>query len=115
MDIVSVLNKAQLGELPSCKTCPWSPKTSKNAETIAFGKSCTEHGVNWEESNCRVNSMLIVQDPGDTTPQKTGGLCAVHNAESRTDNTAKQGIDLWKATVSLDMNSAETGGYMKSH
>lgn len=111
MEIVSVLEKAKDGELDLCKGCPWSPK---KVAGIAFGVSCTEHGVNWREIS-HANSMTIVQDPADTTPQKTGKLCAIHNAENPTDKTAQQDFELWKATVSLNSSSAETGGYMKSH
>ena len=114
MEIVSVLEKAEHGELEPCKECPWSPKKVKDIKEIAFGVSCTVHGLNWKKKS-RVNSMLIVQDPGDTTPQKTGMLCAVHNAANPTDKTAQHDHDLWKATVSLDSYSAEAGGYMKSN
>jgi hypothetical protein len=117
MSISSILEKAELGELPSCKQCPWLPKP-KASSKIAFGVSCREHGVDWKKS-CYVNSMLIVQDPGNTTPQDTGYLCAVCNSQSRkrkkADMTARHGLDLWKAAVSLDWDSAATGGYMKSH
>ena len=111
MKIASVLHKAELADFPACKECPWSPKKS---EDVAFGVSCPEHGVNWKEIN-QANSMTIVQDPADTTPQETGMLCAIHNAKNPTDKTAQQDFELWKATVSLDSFSAETGGYMKSH
>jgi hypothetical protein len=56
--------------------------------------------------------MIIVQDPADTTPHHTGRLCVVHNAQNATDRTARNGLALWKAAVSLDENSAETGGYL---
>lgn len=111
MKIDSVLKKAEHGELEPCKECPWSPK---KVAGIAFGKSCIDHGLNWEKKSS-TTSMLIVQDPGDTTPQETGMLCAVHNAANPTDKTAQHDHDLWKATVSLDSYSAEAGGYMKSN
>ena len=59
--------------------------------------------------------MTIVQDPGDTTAQDTGRLCIIHNAENSSDKSAQQSLELWKAAVSLDNNSAKTGVYLKYH
>lgn len=58
--------------------------------------------------------MLIVQDPGDTTPHQTGRLCAVHNAENPSDKTAQQALHLWNAAVSLDHHNPSAGGYLES-
>jgi len=70
--------------------------------------------VNWKKEK-KVNSMIVVQDPGDTTPHDTGRLCAVHNAENPKDRTAQQALHLWNAAVSLRHNKPEAGGYLKSH
>lgn len=111
MGINALLQKAQHGELDACAICPWSPKV---AGKMAFGVSCNEHGINWEKDET-ATSMIILQDPGGTTPERTGRLCTVHNSKNQSDKTAQQGLDLWKAAVSLDFSSAETGGFLRHH
>jgi uracil-DNA glycosylase len=111
MEISQILEQAEKGDLECCSGCFWSPK---NNPSIAFGKSCTEHGLDWQSKN-RVNSMYIVQDPGDTTPQNTGILCSAHNSKNSSDKSAQQSIKLWSATVSLDYSNPEKGGYMKNN
>ena len=111
MKIPQILEQARTGNLECCKNCPWSPKYVKRA---GFGVSCTEHGINWEIEG-KANSMLIAQDPGDTTPHQTGRLCIVHNAENPTDTTAQHALRLWNATVSLNHNNPAAGGYLKKH
>ena len=91
--------------------CPWSPARSP---TVGFGVSCTDHGINWKEVN-KANSMIVVQDPGDTTPHQTGRLCSVHNAKNPSDKTAQHNLQLWNATVSLEHNNPSAGGYLKQH
>ena len=111
MKISQILKDAEKGNLEFCSKCLWSPKQNPS---ISFGISCTEHGVDWANDN-KANSMLIVQDPGDTTPQDTGRLCAVHNAANPSDKTAQQSNKLWSATVSLEYKSPEKNGYMREH
>ena len=109
MNIVEILERAEKGDLDCCQDCAWSPK--KNS-SIAFGKSCTKHGLEWESNNI-TNSMYIAQDPGDTTPNETGRLCSVHNSNNPQDKSAQQSLKLWSTTVSLDYDSPESGGYLK--
>lgn len=111
MDIAQVLREAEKGRLEYCINCPWSPEHDKS---VGFGVSCIAHGINWEKEK-KVNSMIVVQDPGDTTPHHTGRLCAVHNSENPTDKTAQQGLQLWNAAVTLQHNKPEAGGYLKNH
>lgn len=111
MDITQILKEAEKGNLECCMKCPWSPVRE---ESVGFGVSCTTHGMNWKKET-KANSMIVVQDPGDTTPHHTGRLCAVHNAENPTDKTAQQNLQLWNAAVSLEHNNPEAGGYLKHH
>ena len=111
MCISDLLKQAQNGEYDTCKLCPWSPQ---HTNSVAFGVSCIEHGVDWQNGEKPI-SMVVLQDPAGTTPTHTGRLCAVHNADNPSDQTAQFDIKLWKATVSLDPISAETGEYMKKH
>lgn len=76
MDITQILNQAEKGLLKYCKECPWSPEEE---QTVGYGVSCSTHGINWKIVT-KANSMIVVQDPGGTTPHHTGRLCAVHNA-----------------------------------
>ncbi|MDA0821625.1 MAG: hypothetical protein O3C28_04275, partial [Proteobacteria bacterium] len=85
MDITQILEAAEKGGLESCVQCPWSPIRERS---VGFGVSCTDHGMNWREET-KANSMIIVQDPGDTTPHHTGRLCSVHNSENPSDKTAQ--------------------------
>lgn len=59
--------------------------------------------------------MMIAQDPADTTPHHTGRLCAVHNAQNKTDKSAQQGLQLWNAAVSLKHDNPQQGGYMRKN
>lgn len=93
-----LLEKAKLGTHRGCKNCPWNPKV---VGPIAFGVSCTEHGVDWSK-DVKAISMQIVQDPAGTTPDKTGRLCFVHNSQNPSDKTAQHAYALWNATVSYD-------------
>jgi uracil-DNA glycosylase len=111
MKISQILEKAENGDLECCSECFWSPK--KNP-LIAFGKSCAEHGLDWKSKN-KVNSMYIVQDPGNTVPDKTGRLCAVHNSKNSSDKSAQQSNKLWGAAVSLEYDNPEANGYMKEN
>lgn len=111
MVITDILKQAENGLLDCCKECPWSPI---HEPSVGFGVSCIVHGMNWNIEN-KANSMIVVQDPGDTTPHQTGRLCAVHNAENPTDKTAWQNLQLWKAAVSLNLGAPEDGGYLKKH
>jgi len=105
-----LLEKARLGTHRGCNNCPWNPRT---VGQIAFGESCTDHGVNWSIP-ARAVSMQVVQDPAGTTPGITGRLCFVHNSENFSDKTAQHAYDLWKATVSFD-NNTSFDPYLKNH
>jgi uracil-DNA glycosylase family 4 len=105
-----LLKEACLGTHKNCKYCPWNPKV---VGPIAFGVSCEEHGVNWSSPGKAI-SMQIVQDPAGTTPGKTGRLCFVHNSKNPTDRTAQHAYNLWKATVSFDVDT-DTDPYLKNH
>jgi uracil-DNA glycosylase len=111
MDIAQILSAAEKGNLESCVSCPWSPAREVS---VGFGVSCSIHGMDWHLNN-KANSMIIVQDPGDTTPHHTGRLCAVCNAVNPSDKTAQQGLQLWNAAVSMTHNDPTAGGYLKQH
>lgn len=111
MSIIQFLEQAELGALDTCRECPWSPKRNTS---IGFGVSCIEHGLDWTKESL-ANSMLIAQDPGDTTPHTTGRLCTVHNSKNQTDKTAQQNLELWKTAVSLNAENPEASGYLKKH
>ena len=104
--IAHVLAQAQRGAHESCSGCPWNPLLLPG---VGFGTSCEEHGVRWSAGEQPI-SMQIVQDPGNTTPQKTMKLCFVCNKENPTDRTAQNNDALWQAAV------ADTGEpYLRSH
>jgi len=105
-----LLEKARLGTHRGCKNCPWNPKV---VGPIAFGMSCTEHGVDWS-TDVKAVSMQIVQDPAGTTPGKTGRLCFVHNSRNLTDKTAQHAYALWNATVSFDISDS-IDPHIKNH
>lgn len=109
--IADILDAARTGDLEPCAGCPWSPKAE---ESVGFGVSCRDHGIDWARDG-RAVSMIVVQDPGDTTPHETGRLCAVHNAENPTDRTAQQSLRLWNAAVSLRTGDPQHGGYLRGH
>jgi len=116
MTLTDLLNSAKNGLHPACQKCPWNPRRFKGEELKkpAFGISCVEHGADWSVPGSVV-SMLIAQDPGGTTPEKTGKLCGVENAQNPTDKSARHGFDLWKAAVSLDDSDTAAIKYMKNH
>lgn len=105
-----LLEEARLGAHSSCKNCPWNPKI---VGPVAFGVSCTEHGIDWT-ADAKAISMQVVQDPAGTTPGKTGRLCFVHNSQNPSDKTAQHAYALWKATVSFD-NSDHIDPYIQKH
>ncbi len=111
MNISTLLQMAEFGTHPACKTCPWNPLYEKNA---AFGVSCKKHGVDWKTPQKAI-SLLVAQDPAGTTPQKTGNLCGVCNAQYSTDHSAQHGYALWKAAVSLADSGQTVSEYMKRH
>ncbi len=111
MNISQLLEQAQFGDLDTCRECPLSPKHNMS---IAFGTSCTDHGLDWRKESL-ANSIFIARDPANTTPQKTGRLCIVHNAENSTDKTAQNSLDLWKAAVSLNAENTEASEYIKKN
>jgi hypothetical protein len=110
-NIANLLELAKQGNLEACNNCPWSPKIYTS---ISFGVSCTEHGLDWKNEQF-ANSMLFVQDPADTTPNVTGRLCSVHNAQNSSDKTAQQNLALWKAALALKADNPEAGGYLRKH
>ncbi len=111
MNISQILEAAEKGKLEPCGQCPWSPLREPS---VGFGVSCTAHGIDWTKEN-KANSMLIVQDPADTTPHHTGRLCTVHNAENPSDKTAQHNLHLWNAAVSLNHDDPSAGGYLERH
>ena len=94
-DLNTLLQDAKEGALDTCQRCPWSPAV---LGPIAFGTSCCEHGVDYSSSVGAV-SVQVAQDPGGTTPERTGRLCSVHNRHEPTDRTAQNVFSLWKAAV----------------
>jgi len=104
--IAHVLTEAQRGTHEACSGCPWSPLLLPD---VGFGTSCEEHGVRWSAGEQPI-SMQIVQDPGNTTPQKTMKLCFVCNKANPTDRTAQNNDALWQTAV------ADTDEqYLRSH
>lgn len=69
-----LLSAAERGELGSCRNCPCNPRHNSN---LAWSTSRREDGVDWLLSNARALSMMIVQDPADTTPAITAKLSVV--------------------------------------
>ena len=59
--------------------------------------------------------MLIVRDPANTTPAKTGNLCFVCNSRNPTDKTARHAFDLWRAAVALCWTGEASLRYLKNH
>lgn len=112
MNLTTLLKDAERGVHPACTECPWNP--NKQKELTAFGVSCKKHGVDWTVP-VTARSVLIAQDPGGTTPEKTGNLCGVCNAQFSTDESAKNGLELWKAAVSLKESAPEALKYFKNH
>jgi hypothetical protein len=96
--ISSILDDARGGRHPSCRDCPWNPGL---VGAVAFGQSCRTHGVDWERHPARAVSLQVVQDPGGTTPEKTGKLCFACNSHNPTDRTAQHNYDLWRGAVAL--------------
>lgn len=113
MNITELLSQAQNGIHSACTGCPWNPKLYRSNKP-AFGVSCTKHGIDWHLSGT-ATSMLIAQDPAGTTPEKTGNLCGYCNAAFSTDHSAQQGLELWKAAVSLADSGPGITRYMKGH
>lgn len=87
-----LLEDAQVGRHSACSACPWNPA---RVGPMAFGSSCVTH----TSGSGPALFIQIAQDPGGTTPEKTGILCPVCN--SRTDKSASHGFDLWRAAVSM--------------
>lgn len=80
-------------EHPSCKSCPLSIKG------MAFGVSCTKHNIDWQNNDKTPLFMGAGSDPGGTTPEKTGILCAFCNSANATDKTAQHTFDLLKTAI----------------
>jgi len=106
----NLFEESKSGNYIHCKNCPWNPK---KVGPIAFGVSCEEHGIKWSLGEKAI-SLQVVQDPAGTTPEKTGRLCFVHNSKNLSDKTAQHAYDLWKATVSYDVDS-KSDNYLKNH
>ena len=112
MELFELLEKAKRGDLESCRLCPWSP-AGWGSSPIAFGVSCREHGIDYESSS-KATSVSIAQDPANTTPEKTGRLCAVHNSQEYRDETAQNWLELWKAAVAQN-EGGDHDPYLGSH
>lgn len=97
------LAATQNGSHPGCVGCAWNPQ--QLSYPVAYGRSCLRHGVNWMDDE-KANSIQVAQDPGGTTPERTGLLCFVCNSASPTDNTATFNYALWQAGVSLSWDPA---------
>jgi hypothetical protein len=111
MSLTELLKNAENGYHSACKECPWNPK---RVEKPAFGVSCIEHGIDWSGKASAV-SVLVAQDPGGTTPEKTRRLCGICNTKNATDLSAQHGYFLWKAAVSLADSGLDARRYMKNH
>ena len=111
MKISEILKNAETGSLCGCNGCPWSPVNDSGG---GFGVSCRVHGVDWVNTS-KVNSFYIAEDPANTTPHKTGRLCAVDNAVNASDYTAQHHLRLWNATVSMQDDTPDAGGYLKQN
>jgi hypothetical protein len=107
-----LLLTAEHGELDSCRNCPCNPQHNEN---VAWGTSCREDGVDWSLPDARALSMMVVQDPADTTPAITGKLCAVCNSERSTDGSAQHGLALWAAAVALSSEEELPLPYLDGH
>jgi hypothetical protein len=70
--------------------------------------------VNWSNPG-RAISVQIVQDPGGTTPGKTGKLCFVCNSENPTDQTAQNAYALWRAAVAPERDDDVRDEYLGDH
>ncbi len=109
-DLNALLKKAKRGALGACQDCPWSPV---KLGPTAFGTSCREHGVDYTSSVGAV-SVQVTQDPGSTTPEKTGRLCSVHNSCEPTDRTAQNGLSLWNVAVARQQDGG-SDPYLGGH
>jgi len=98
MNIDGVLNEARAGTSAGCQGCPWNPLT---VGPMAFGTSCTEHT---SLSSGRALVVSVAQDPGGTTPERTGRLCVVCNSRNASDRSAGHAFDLWRAAISFASN-----------
>lgn len=112
-----LLQSAKCGVHIACQGCPWNPislgSVMGNAK-IPFGKSCCDHGIDYNSSTAAV-SMQIWQDPWGTTPAETGCLCFVCNSKKLTDHTAKNARDLWMAAVALRDLKGDDNRYLPKH
>lgn len=111
MSLKNLLKTAEEGRHSACQKCPWNPKFDEEA---AFGVSCVKHGIDWSLPVSAV-SILIAQDPANTTPAKTGRLCGFCNTQFASDKSANHGYDLWNAAVSLAEYGLAVNRYMKNH
>jgi uracil-DNA glycosylase len=59
--------------------------------------------------------MMIVRDPGGTTPARTGRLCFVCNSDNPSDRTARHAFDLWRAAVALAETGPDACRYLDRH
>ncbi|MHB8060461.1 MAG: hypothetical protein ACYDHO_06480, partial [Gaiellaceae bacterium] len=58
---------------------------------------------------------MVVQDPANTTPAKTGKLCVVCNSKNASDGSAQHGLALWAAAVSLSPERERPLRYVDRH
>jgi hypothetical protein len=106
-----LLQIAERGDHLACRRCPSSPR---NVRRTAWGVSCREHGVDWTLPTTAL-SMMVVQDPANTTPAETGKLCHVCNSENVSDGSAQHGLALWAAAVALAPEQERPQRYLDRH
>jgi uracil-DNA glycosylase len=111
-DLEELLLTAERGDHGACRYCPSSPR---NTPQSAWGVSCREHGIDWSLPDSRALSMMVVQDPANTTPAITGKLCVVCNSKNASDGSAQHGLALWAAAVALTPEHERPLRYVDGH
>ena len=106
-----LLERLESGTHAACTACVWRPSPDRS---IAFGISYLKHGLNWH-GHTRAISVQISQDPAGTTPERTGCLCSVCNSANSSDQSAQQGIALWKAGVDRDEDDDSGEKFLSRH
>lgn len=108
-NIAALLKKAENFEHIACKDCPW------NKPGMAFGVCCTKHHLNWKKKE-QADIFSIGQDPGSTTPERTGTICAICNSVNTSDGSAQGAFDLLKSAIigEWDYSRARTNEIFKN-
>jgi hypothetical protein len=111
-DIGELLSAAERGGHGSCGNCPCNPQHNAN---VAWGVSCRKDGADWSLPSARALSMMVVQDPANTTPAETETLCCACNSKNPTDGSAQHGLALWAAAVALSSEEERPLPYLDGH